>query len=140
MQAKALEVRDRGTFIALLAVDMNPLYPPSESSSERRETIAAARDARDAQHYLLRRVGYPCDGRPNVMITYLGGGHRADNDPYGWNDDARTFPVAHAWIIEHWAEIKDGDVIDVEFILGETATKKPSERDAGDFAGIKPNG
>jgi hypothetical protein len=137
MQAKALELRDRGTFIALLAVDMNPRGIPSESSSEPRALIETAAAAQDAQRWLLRRVGYPCDGKPNVMITYLGGGRRADNDPYGWDDGARTFPVAHQWIIEHWAEIKDGDVIDVEFILGETATKKPSERDAGDFGGSR---
>lgn len=111
MQAKALEVRDRNTFIAVLAIDMNPTD-----------------DLLGSQRYLLRRVGYPCDGRPNVMITFLGGGRRADNDPYGWDDGARTFPVAHAWIIEHWSEIRDGDVIDVQFILGETTTKKLSER------------
>ncbi len=120
MQAKALEVRDRGTFIALLAVDMNPDAPAFDPDADARN---------DAQRWLLRRVGYPCDGRPNVMITYLGGGRRADNDPYGWKDDSRTFPVAHAWIIDHWAEIRDGDVIDVEHILGETSTKKRSERE-----------
>lgn len=130
MQAKALEVRDRGTFIALLAVDMNPRGIPSESSSEPRALIETAAAAQDAQRWLLRRVGYPCDGRPNVMITYLGGGRVADNDPYGW-DSERTFPVAHAYIIEHWTEIEDGDVIDVEFILGETPTKKRSERYGG---------
>lgn len=111
MQAKALEVRDHMTFVALLAIDMNPTD-----------------DLLGSQEWLLRRVGYPCDGKPNIMITYLGGGKIADNDPYGWDDGSRTFPVAHAWIIEHWAEIKDGDVIDVEFILGETITKKRSER------------
>jgi hypothetical protein len=36
--------------------------------------------------------------------------------------------VAHEWIIEHWAELGDGDVVDVQHILGETATKKVSER------------
>lgn len=112
MQAKALEVRDHMTFVALLAVDMNPTD-----------------DLFGSQEWLLRRVGYPCDGRPNVMITYLGGGKIADNDPYGWDDGSRTFPVAHTYIIEHWAEIQDGDVIDVEFILGETQTKKTSERE-----------
>jgi hypothetical protein len=107
MKVKALELRDEGTFIPLLAVDMNPTEP--------------------GQHYLLRRCGYPCDGAPNVLITKLSGdGSKASNDPYFWN--GRTFPVAHDWIIKHWEELHDGDVVDVSWILGETVTKKVSER------------
>jgi hypothetical protein len=34
---------------------------------------------------------------------------------------------AHHWIIEHWDELKDSDVVDVEFILGETQQPKVSE-------------
>jgi hypothetical protein len=34
----------------------------------------------------------------------------------------------HHWLLDHWGEIKSGDVVDVEFILGETATLKVSER------------
>lgn len=108
MECKALEIRDAGTFIAALAVDMNPSNPN--------------------QRYLLRRCGYACDARPNVIVTRLDGNGRATNDPYGWTDGARTFPVAHKWIIEHWHTLRDGDVVDVEFILGERATPKPSER------------
>ena len=108
MLAKALEIRDEGTFIAALAVDMNP-GPPRNIK----------------QLNLLRRCGYPCDGRANVVLTRLEGKGQATNDPYSW--DGRTWPVAHDWIIRHWAEIADGDVIDVQFILGETLTKKQSE-------------
>lgn len=106
MKVKMLELRDEGTFIPLLCVDMN-----SEN---------------DAQRYLLRRVGYPCDRRPNVMITHATGEHPASNDPYFWG--GRTYPVAHNYIIEHWDELKDGDVVDVSFILGETKAPKLSER------------
>lgn len=35
---------------------------------------------------------------------------------------------AHNWIIDHWQELKDGDVVDVQFILGETKEPKVSER------------
>jgi hypothetical protein len=55
----------------------------------------------------------------------------ATNDPYSWgirNKGPRTFPVAHNWIIDHFDEISDGDVIDVEFILGETKQPKTTER------------
>lgn len=112
MKAKALEIRDEGTFIAALAVDMNP-------SSELKEYVG--------QHYLLRRCGYPCDGRPNVILTRLDGHGKATNDPYEWG--GRTFPVAHNYIIDHWNILKDGDVVDVQFILGETSVAKRSERE-----------
>jgi hypothetical protein len=107
MKTKVLELRDEGTFIAILAVDMNVERPE--------------------ERYLLRRCGYPCDGRPNILITHLAAdGRPAWNDPYGWG--GRTYPVAHNWIIEHWNEISDGDVIDVSFILGESDKPKVSER------------
>jgi hypothetical protein len=117
MECKALEVRDEGTFIPVLAVDMNP-------------TLNAHRNVNwEAQRYLLRRCGYACDGRPNVIVTRLSGDGQATNDPYSWNSGARTFPVAHKWIIEHWSELRDGDVVDVQFILGETTEPKRSERE-----------
>lgn len=117
MQAKALELRDEATFIAVLAVDMNPRW-----------LNLSEQDRCAAQRYLLRRVGYPCDGRPNILLTRLSGDGQATNDPYSWKCGARTFPVAHQWIINHWDEIKDGDVIDVQWILGETNAPKISER------------
>lgn len=120
MQAKALEIRDDGTFIPVLAVDMNP-YAPNGPYSPNMETLRA-------QQYLLRRCGYACDGRPNVIVTRLSGDGQATNDPYSWGDGARTFPVAHNYIIKNWTRLKDGDVVDVEFILGETKAPKVSER------------
>lgn len=114
MQAKALEIRDEGTFIACLAVDMNPSSPDQGTG------------AREAQTYLLRRVGYPCDGRPNVIVTRLDGNGKATNDPHA--QEGRTWPNAHHYIIEHWEELRDGDVVDVSFILGETPKPKVSER------------
>lgn len=108
MKSKALEIRDDGTFIPALAVDINP--------------------DNEGQRYLMRRVGYPCDGRPNVILTRLEGAGNATNDPYEWG--GRTFPAAHHYIIEHWNELRDGDVVDVSFILGETDNPKVSERNS----------
>jgi hypothetical protein len=92
MKLKALELRDAGTFIPLLCVDMNP---------GRMGTPVYG-----AQRYLLRRCGYACDGHPNILMTRLDG------------DD----------VIKHWHDLHDGDVVDVEWILGETKHKKISER------------
>lgn len=64
MKAKTLEIRDSGTFIPALAVDINP--------------------DNDDQRFLMRRCGYPCDGQPNVILTRLDGNGQATNDAYGW--------------------------------------------------------
>lgn len=126
MKAKALELRDEGTFIPILCVDMNPPQYPVASMDPRDKE--EDRESTAAQRYLLRRVGYACDGRPNIIMTRLSGDGQATNDPYGWKGNTRTFPVAHNWIIEHWNELNDGDVVDVQFILGETSAPKKSER------------
>jgi len=109
LDTRVLEVRDSATFIPVLGININPTG-----------------DESGGQRWLMRRCGYPCDGQPNVILTRLDGSGKATNDPYAWG--GRTYPIAHNYIIENWDSLKDGDVIDVEFILGEKPTKKVSER------------
>lgn len=109
MQIKAFEIRDAGTFIPALAIDMNP-----------------SDDDDDQVHYLMQRCGYPCDGQPNVILTRLDGNGMATNDPYAWGD--RTWATAHHYIIDNWARLSSGDVVCVETILGERGTPKQPER------------
>jgi hypothetical protein len=125
MIAKALEIRDHGTFIPALAVDMNPRPPYPKDGTMTEDEFRVSVEASTAQRYLLRRCGYACDGRPNVIVTRLDGNGQATNDPYAWG--GRTWPVAHKYIIENWENLRDGDVVDVSFILGETRTSKVSE-------------
>lgn len=109
IESKVLEIRDEGTFIGALAIRMLGVNL--------------------IQHYYLRRCGYPADGS-SIMLMMLADG-KATNDPYSWGElrmGPRTLPVAHNWIIDHYEDLKDGDVIDVQVILGETATPKLSER------------
>ena len=109
MNVKLLELRDRATFIAILAIDLSPADPP------------------EAERYLLRRCGYACDGWPTIGLARLdANGQPFRCDPYDWGD--RTFQVAHIYITEYWAELKSGDVVDVEYILCETKRPKESER------------
>lgn len=65
----------------------------------------------------------------DCIIMIDAGCRGVQNDPYDWN--LRTKQVAHAWIETNWEIIADGDVVDVEFILGESTTKKTSERFGG---------
>lgn len=105
LQTKAIEIRDRMTFIPAMA------------------TLMEAND--DASRYLLRRSGYRGEG--TVILCNINNA-KSQNDPYDWPDNPRTMRQAHIWIEENWDEIGSGDVVDVEFILGETKTKKSSER------------
>jgi hypothetical protein len=81
----------------------------------------------EAQRYLLRRDGYSGGEEEACIIMIDAQCHSCAYDPYAWPN--RTKRNAHDYIRIHWADLKDGDVIDVEFILGETKTPKLSERE-----------
>ena len=36
--------------------------------------------------------------------------------------------TAHVWLLEHFEQVAHGDVVDVEYILGERSAPKVSER------------
>lgn len=105
MIVKLLEVRDRATFIPVMAV--------STSANDN-----------DEQDYLLRRCGFLSGDC--VILSRVSGGGISTADPYDWGD--RTMQVAHVYIESKFEELKDGDVVDVEFILGESTFRKTSER------------
>jgi hypothetical protein len=105
MIVKALEIRDRNTFIPAAAIKMDP--------------------ANAEQRYLLARVGF----RDGLSVTLMRlNDQKATADPYQWGASERTMPNAHVYIEKHFDELKDGDVVDVEFILGESRAPKVSER------------
>lgn len=107
MEIKCLEVRDDGTFIPVLCIRPTP--------------------DNEAQRYLLRRDGYRGDFSEPCIIMIDAQCRGVAYDCYDWKD-TRTKRTAHNFIAEHWAELRDGDVVDVEYILGEKPTKKMSER------------
>jgi hypothetical protein len=103
MTIKQLEIRDRGTTMPMLAISVS-----------------------GGDGWLLRRAGF---GITPLVILIALSKMECQYDPYSWSTRARTVPEAHRYITAHWTEIQDNDVIDVEFILGERATKKASERE-----------
>lgn len=114
MEVKLIEIRDSATFIPAMAIRLS------------------AR-ASDPEMYLFRRAGYSLeqlsllpDYEPYVILLKLDG-VEANYDPYSWNR-GRTMSLAHSYIIHHWSKIQSGDVVDVQFILGETQEPKVSER------------
>lgn len=100
MVVKLLEIRDAATFIPCIAISIE-----------------------GSDGFLARRAGYEfrC-----ILFGKLRGGEM-HYSPFDWEEFPRTMHQAHIYIAKNWDVIKDDDVIDVEFILGETTHKKISE-------------
>lgn len=113
MEAKMIEIRDRGTFVPAVAVRLC--------------------SSNDQEQYLLRRAGWSresaagdeTDGAEVAVALYPLTGNKANTDPYNWG--GRTYPVVHQHLIVNWNDIEPGAVVDVEFLLGEVSAPKQSE-------------
>jgi len=115
MEIKLIELRDRGTFIPVMAIRLTW-----------RDLI---------ERFLLRRAGFgdeqiapesPSQEPYVIMCSLVNGDLGAHYDPYNWKNQ-RTFGTAHRYLIQYWNVIQSGQVVDVEFILGETTEPKQSE-------------
>ena len=111
IESKMFEIRDSGTHITAVCTRMI--------------------SGDEAEHYGLRRMGY-ADENPLVVMVPLHNMERTGYDPYM---HSRTLFTAHKYITENFCTLTTGEVIDVQFILGETATKKQTERITGKVYG-----
>lgn len=94
MKTKLFEIRDRGTFLPAIATELSRF-----------------------DGYLTLRAGYCFSSC--ILLGRLTGGTFC-YDIYDWED--RTMHTAHEYIRDNWENLESGDVIDVQFILGETET------------------
>lgn len=110
MEIKLFEVRDRATFVPVMAVKLGGRCT-------------------DQENWLLSMAGFGCDPeiRDYVILTNLEDAE-SQYDPYKWGPCTRTMSEAHKYICEHFDKLKSGAVVDVEYILGESKTRKTSER------------
>lgn len=102
METKFIEIRDRSTFIPAFAFSID-----------------------GSDHYLARRAGF----QSRLIYLVSLSAQRCAYDPWNWAGGGRTYNRAHQWIEQHWDEIENGAVVDVEFILGERAEPKRSEQE-----------
>lgn len=125
MQVKLFEVRDRATFIPCWGILITPTV----------HYALGLRVENKEEAFLIKRAGFLSTmaelaanhARPSVMFGRLDEGGETQYDPHAWSGRARTLPVAHRYIFENWDDLESGDVVDVEFILGETPVAKESE-------------
>lgn len=107
MKVKLFEVRDRATFIPVIAVQLNP--------------------QNEAERYLLSRSGYgktAAEHNRYILMADLRGSV-INYDAFSWPN--RTKQEAHLYLNEHFEELENGAVIDIEYILGEKQESKKSE-------------
>lgn len=113
MITKLFEIRDRMTFIPVIAIRLTP------------EGVGST-EAYTAERYLIRRAGWDLQ-RPAVAVARLQSPADLQVESYLW-DNQRTMGTAHRHIAQHWDSLSTGDVIDVEHVLGEVEKPKLSER------------
>ena len=101
---KVLEIRDRATYIPVVA-----FKTAGES---------------DAEQSLFKSVGLTNEHLILVKLSDC----TANYSSFRWDRQSRTMRVAHDYINAHWNNIKSGDVVDIEYILKETVSKKMPQR------------
>lgn len=108
MIVKLFEVRDSGTFLPMIAIKLNP--------------------QNEAERYLLARSGYGLTAESHqqyILMAAITDNGILTYDQY--SQPNRTRQVAHDYVITHFDELQNGQVIDVEFILGIKPEPKLSE-------------
>ena len=112
MNTRTIEIRDSATFIPALAIRL-------DSSCEQ-------------DSYLLARAGFGITSREQgkyVLLVHLES-MRCAIYPMDWGN--RTMENAHRHLLKQACapspQFESGEVIDVQFILGETDSPKMSER------------
>lgn len=100
MIQKLFEIRDRATCIPALAIKVSK-----------------------EDGWIMERAGF---GDQSMIYLIMLATEKCRYDPYNW-DNPRTMGNAHNYIQEHFDELENEAVIDVQFILGET--EKPVESD-----------
>lgn len=128
IETKLFEVRDAGMVVPVMATAMMALLPCTPDLQQSDEV------EREAETALLKRCGYlQPDGQlapAYVLLSKLRSPEvrgYTQLDPNLW-DDQRVMGEAHRYIGKNWITLRSGDVIDCEFIRGETSAPKQSER------------
>lgn len=105
MDIKMIEIRDSFTLINALAIKMN--------------------SDKDIENEFLVNSGYSREF-PSIMLFDLADGVGYVN-PNSWNSGGRTLRTAHMYIERNYDNLVSGQVVDVEYISGETNSPKDRE-------------
>jgi len=105
---KFLEVRADGYFLSMLAVGA---YPTIDKLNDR-------------EIWILNRAGRSAKHTQILLMDLVSGA--SSWEPGNWTDRETT--ITHVHLLSNWKSIKSGDVIDIQYILGERKTIRLSEQ------------
>lgn len=114
---KLFEIRDAGTTMPIIAIKPDP--------------------HNEVERWLYATAGYGTEVEGQGEYVLLAPMHAGEGllvcDPFKHPGapNTRTLPTAHRYIITNWNVLQSGDVVDVEFILGETKEAKTTDRRHG---------
>lgn len=125
VETRFIEVRDEGTQMPCMVTAVNA------------NTLIL--DDRDDDAWLVQRAGWGGEQVGLYFVELLvepGCDSWAKASPYQYElhtvskgfDGSRTLRIAWTWVMQHWDEVESGDVIDVQYILGETDAPKAPGR------------
>lgn len=111
MIEKFLEIRDEGTCIPVLCIEMRPgRYVGLEALFR-------------VEYCFLDFMGFEQHAYRSILLIDPQG-KRSTYNPADWKKPAfgsgRTLYEAHLYIKEHWDRLGSGDVVDVAYLKGET--------------------
>ncbi len=105
-EVKTFELRDRATMIPVMCI------------------FISMSEVKDPDRFLMQRAGWGGGQSPMYMININDG--RCQWNAMEWN--LEPYITAHQYIYENWYQLNGGEVIDAEFIRGESKVPKTSER------------
>lgn len=103
MEIKLFEVVDRATRYSIMVVAYGYKTPK--------------------ERWLLERVGLGNGSAYSIQVTELETG-KTERDRFKWRSEGRTLFEAYKYIADNWNTLSSGDLIDVEYILGEVDKPK----------------
>lgn len=120
MEYKMIEVRDAMTTLPVLFIRPLPAANAQEKWMWKRAGFAETQD-----YTIPLEIG--AIGSLKFKVPYSSGLY----DPR----TERTMYHATVYVEEHWAELKNGDLVGVEFMLGESKLKKHTDNPAVEVYG-----
>lgn len=101
---KLFELRDEGTQIHAMAIKV------------------VAQEHLTSEDFILRYAGWGFS-QVGIYLTTL---HepKTQYNSSKWNDGGRTMRATHDYIKKNWGRLKSGDVVDVEYISGDSREPK----------------
>lgn len=123
MEVKLFEVRDSMTFIPCIGIKLKARLETDIFGVTTNQDL----ECQDKENYLLKRCAFDKGGEYILFGKLIGG--QIVYDFLCWDMSVgRTMRAAHQYVEKHWDKLFSGDVIDIEYILGETKEPKKSER------------